>query len=61
MFSAIFKSISAGNRPFRCRFCTLRVAWGAYLTPLMPSTTNPWLGTLPANSLRTKQFLSRPY
>jgi hypothetical protein len=32
---------------------------GAYLPPLTPSTTTPCPGTTPANSRRTKQFLSR--
>jgi hypothetical protein len=50
MFSAFFKSISAGNRPFLHRFCTFWAAWKAYLTSLTPSTTTPWPGTPPANS-----------
>jgi hypothetical protein len=53
-FLVIFKSISAANWPFWCYFWTLHAAWGAYLTPLTPSTTTTWLGTTPANSRRTK-------
>jgi hypothetical protein len=52
LFSAIFKSISVGNRPFWHRFQTFQAA---YLTSLIPSTANPWLGTPSANSQRTKQ------
>ncbi len=60
-FLEIFKSISVLNRVFWHRFCTFWAYWKAYLTSLTPSTTTPWLGTPPANSRCTKQFLSPPH
>jgi hypothetical protein len=61
VFSPIFKSISAGNRPFFSPFLYNLGGLEAYLTPLTTSTTTPCLGTSPANTQRTKQFLSRPH
>ncbi len=50
----IYQLISAVKRPFLYILGTL----GAYLPLSTPSTTTPYLGTLPANSRCTKQFLS---
>jgi hypothetical protein len=48
--------------PFWHCFHTFQVAWKAYLTSLTPCITNPRrLGTPPANSQRTKQFMSCPH
>jgi hypothetical protein len=56
-FAVFFKSISAGNRPFLCRFSIFRAALKSYLTSLTPSTTIPGLGTSLANSQCTKQYI----
>ncbi len=44
-FSAFFKSINAGKRPFLRCFCIFRVALKAYLTSLSSSTSTPKPGT----------------
>jgi hypothetical protein len=61
-FSVIFKTKSAGNRKLAifAPFCIFRAAWKAYLTYLTSYTTTPLPSTPPANSQRSKQFLSRP-
>jgi hypothetical protein len=59
VFLAIFKPKSSGNRPVFGTIFEYFSRLGAYLPPLTPSTTTPCLGTPPANSPRTKQFLSR--
>jgi hypothetical protein len=41
-------------------FSYISGSMGVYLTPLIPSTTNPCADTPPGNSPCTKQFLSRP-
>jgi hypothetical protein len=56
-----FKSISAGNRLFWRRLCTLRAAKGDFFTPLTPTTTTPCPGTRPTNNRCIKQFLSHPH
>jgi hypothetical protein len=53
--------MSALNWLFLCRFWTFRACWKAYFTSLTPSTTTLGLGTPPANSRRTKQFLIPPH
>jgi hypothetical protein len=60
-FLVIFKSISAGNRPFWRHCHIFQAAWKAYVTSLTPSNTNPLAGTPPAKNRRTKQFLSHPH
>jgi hypothetical protein len=60
-FSAFFMSRSARNWPFLPRFRIFQAALKSYLPSLTPSTTTPGLGTPPANSRRTKQFLSHPH
>jgi hypothetical protein len=61
LFSAVYRPKSVRNCPVFCRFLYIPGGMGAYLTPLTPSTTTPCLGTPPANSQRTKQFLSPPH
>jgi hypothetical protein len=59
----IFRPKSEGNWPFLHRFCIIQAALKANLTSLTLSTTTPGPGpgTPPANSRRTKQFLSHPH
>jgi hypothetical protein len=57
---AIYKPNRAQNRPFFGRFRLFQAALKIYLASVIPSTTTPGPGTPPANSLRTKQFWSRP-
>ncbi len=58
-FSVIYKQKSAWKHLFFAISYILG-SMGAYLTPSTPSSTTPSLGTLPANSQHTKQFLSHP-
>jgi hypothetical protein len=61
--NGVFSNLKAKNcaeSPVFCHFCTFQVAWGHTLATLTTSTTAPCPGTPPANSRRTKQFLSHP-
>jgi hypothetical protein len=54
-----FLSQKMQEKPFSASFLCISAGKGASLPPSTLSTTTPWLGTPPANSQRTKQFLSR--
>jgi hypothetical protein len=56
VFWAIFWAKSAGNRPFLYITGSLEGLFDFFDFP----HHHPRLGTAPANSQRTKQFLSRP-
>jgi hypothetical protein len=61
-FLVIFLGKKCGKLYIFVQFSSFWVAWKAYLFDFFDSpTTTPGLGTHPAYSWRTKQFLSRPH